>query len=136
LPDHATRTPETTTQQDPKGSDHDRNDHRDAEDGRSTRDGGTNEDGISDGDQADGPHGGDQPDTDQTGRPRQGAAVGRPERAADGSGSSGTDDPPATLIAGPDGALWVAVDGADLREVAARINAACDALLLAQLSRE
>jgi hypothetical protein len=39
-----------------------------------------------------------------------------------------------TLRAGPDGALWVGVDGADVQELAARISAVCDALTRAQSS--
>lgn len=38
----------------------------------------------------------------------------------------------ATLAAGPDGALWVTVDGADVQQLAARISAVCDVLIPAQ----
>lgn len=34
----------------------------------------------------------------------------------------------ATLSAGPDGELWVTVDGADIHQLAARISAVCDVL--------
>jgi hypothetical protein len=135
LPDHVTQAQPTTTHH-LKGSNHDRNDHRDAKDGRLTGDGGTNGDGSSDGHRADSPDGGDQPDADRPGRTRQGTAVRRPQRVADGSESDKLDAPSVTLTAAPDGALWVAVDGADLHEVAARINATCDALLRAQPPRE
>lgn len=33
------------------------------------------------------------------------------------------------LTAGPDGALWVTVDGADVEELTARISALCDVLM-------
>jgi hypothetical protein len=39
---------------------------------------------------------------------------------------------PARLTAGPDGALWVTVDGADVQQLAARIDAVCDVLIRAQ----
>lgn len=133
---HAPPAQPTTAQHHPKGSDHDRDDHREAEDGRRTSDGGTNGDGASDGDRADSPDGGDLPDTDRTRRTRQSTAVRRPDQGADSSASGKPDDPSVTLTAVPDGALWVAVEGADLHEVAARINAACDALLRAQPPRE
>jgi hypothetical protein len=124
LPDHLTDAPQTTTRQDPKGSDHDH--HRNAEDGRPTHD--RDAAGTANGDRADKPDDGDRSDTDRPRRTRPGTAVGRPERAADGRSLS-TPDPSVTLTAGPDGALWVVVDGADVNQLAARINAACDALL-------
>jgi hypothetical protein len=43
-----------------------------------------------------------------------------------------TSQVPATLTAGPDGALWVTVDGADVQQVAARISAVCDMLIPAR----
>jgi len=42
---------------------------------------------------------------------------------------------PATLTAGPDGALWVTVDGADVQQLVAKISAVCDVLIPAQPSR-
>jgi hypothetical protein len=41
----------------------------------------------------------------------------------------------ATLTTRSGGELWVSVDGTDLRQVAARISAVCDALYLTQPSR-
>jgi hypothetical protein len=46
-----------------------------------------------------------------------------------------TNQAPATLTAGPDGALWVTVDGTDVQQLAARISAVCDALITAQPPR-
>jgi hypothetical protein len=43
-----------------------------------------------------------------------------------------TNEVTATLMAGPDGALWVTVDGADVQQLAARITAVCDVLISAQ----
>jgi hypothetical protein len=87
LPDHPTRTPQTTTRQHSKGSDHDH--HRnDAEDGRPTHD--RTATPAADRDRADSPDGGDQSDTDPPRRTRQGTAVGRPERPVDDS----TPSPP------------------------------------------
>jgi hypothetical protein len=36
---------------------------------------------------------------------------------------------PVKLTAGTDGALWVTVDGADVQQITARINAVCDVLI-------
>lgn len=136
LPDHSTHAQHTTTHQRSKDSDHDHRNHH-AEHGRRTGDGRTNGDGTSEGDHADSSHdSGDRSDTDRPQRTRQGTAVRRPERTADGSAPSKPDDPTVTLTAGPDGALWVAVDGADVRQVATRINAVCDGLIRAHPSRE
>ncbi|MFF4594160.1 hypothetical protein [Amycolatopsis sp. NPDC001319] len=42
----------------------------------------------------------------------------------------------ATLVAGPDGALWVTVDGVDVEQLAASISAVCDVLTRLPSSRE
>ncbi len=137
LPDPTTHAPQTATQQHPKGSDHD--DHRDAKDGRPTHDGGATGTRTADGDRADREDGGDQSDSDRPRRTRQGATVGQPERAGDAPEPSATsrpaDRPTVALTATPDGALWVAVDGADIQELAARITAACDALYRTRSAR-
>lgn len=44
-------------------------------------------------------------------------------------------DFPAPLTAGPDGALWVTVGGADIQQLAEKINAVCDMLIPAQPPR-
>lgn len=149
LPDHATHAPQTTAHHHPKGSDHDRNHHHGAkEDGR-TDDGRTNGCDTSAGDRIDSEEGGrGQSDTDRPQRPRQRTAARRPQRAVGDSTPSTPDHPTerassqgdgraapvvsqalVRLTAGPDGALWVAVDGTDIQQVASRINAACEVLI-------
>jgi len=63
---------------------------------------------------------------------RREGAVERSQTAAGGAKGVDPDSHryqvPATLTAGADGTLWVTVDGADVREVAARISALCDVL--------
>jgi hypothetical protein len=46
----------------------------------------------------------------------------------DSRGSAQADQVSATLTAGPDGAVWVTVEGADVAQLAARISAVCDVL--------
>jgi hypothetical protein len=82
------------------------------------------------------------------------SAMAAPERAVDGSAPPTPSEPtgpasrvgngrdehaapvagqvPVTLTAGLDDALWVAVDGADVQQMAVRISAACEVLIRAQ----
>lgn len=46
----------------------------------------------------------------------------------DSRGSAQAGQVSATLTAGPDGTVWVTVEGADVAQLAARINAVCDVL--------
>jgi hypothetical protein len=56
------------------------------------------------------------------------AAEKAESRAGPDASSPVTNQTPATLTAGPDGALWVTVDGADIQQLADRISAVCDVL--------
>jgi hypothetical protein len=57
-------------------------------------------------------------------------------RRGDGEDAAPVSDQiQATLTAGPDGAVWVTVGGADFYEVAARISAVCDLLNSVQRPR-
>lgn len=56
-------------------------------------------------------------------------------RREDGHTAPTTNHVPATLTMGPDGALWITVDGTDVQQLAARISAVCDALITAQPPR-
>ncbi|UOX89689.1 hypothetical protein MUY14_03360 [Amycolatopsis sp. FBCC-B4732] len=129
MPDQITHAPQTTAQQQLKGSDYDH--HRNAKASRPTY----GEASTADGDRADGPDDGDRADNDRHRRAGKGSAVGRRERIADGLEPAATTRPgvagsglSVALIAGPNGALWVTVDGMDIQEVADRITAACDVL--------
>ena len=63
-----------------------------------------------------------------TENPPEDTDTGRvPHPRQDDSGCNGRDVP-ATLTVGPDGALWVTVDGADVHEVSAKIGAVCAVL--------
>jgi hypothetical protein len=75
---------------------------------------------------------------------RSQTAVRRTKGGSPSGSSLGTDSGvqleshnqvPATLTTGPDGALWVTVDGADVQQLAARISAVCDVLIRAQPRR-
>ncbi|MFF1610939.1 hypothetical protein ACFVYA_24435 [Amycolatopsis sp. NPDC058278] len=130
LPNHPGTTYQITAHRHRRGSDHDPNYHSDAEDGRPNGAGGTNKDDTSDGDRGNSLDSAkQQPDTDRRRPVWQGTTEPEPEQAAGGSAPPKRGYPPVTLTPGPDGALWVTVDGADLQEVAAKIGAICDALL-------
>ncbi|GAB3362641.1 hypothetical protein GCM10027360_26750 [Amycolatopsis echigonensis] len=97
-----------------KDSDHDHNRDCEAEDGQRNRDHGGNEPGTSAGDPSDGA-GENRPNS---ARPRSCTAQGKTPRAED-SGVA------ATLTAGPDGEIWVAVEGRDIEELDTRISEVC-----------
>jgi hypothetical protein len=63
---------------------------------------------------------------------RRGSSVGT---GTDTQGSAQADQVSATFTAGPDGAVWVTVEGADVAQLAARISAVCDLLNRAQSPR-
>lgn len=136
-PPEATRSalPPTTPEAQTKGSGYDHNRRDDTEDGRRTDDGERNEACAADGKQSDDTDGGASgPDSVQHWRARKAATVRTTQTAVDGSGSrlgalrAESNRGAATFEAGPDGTLWVAVDGKDIEELAARISEACDML--------
>jgi hypothetical protein len=57
----------------------------------------------------------------------QTARVPQP-RQSEGRAAPVTNQVPVTLTAGPDGALWITVDGVDAQQLAAKISALCDVL--------
>ena len=70
------------------------------------------------------------------GRMRSGSSVGTGTDAqTDSRGSAQADQVSATLTMGPDGTLWVAVEGADAQQLADRLRAVCDVLNRAQPPR-
>ncbi len=64
--------------------------------------------------------------------PRQSATAQPSQRPGQRSTShhrgEAANHAPATLTAGPDGTLWVTVNGADIQQLADKISAVCDVL--------